>query len=105
MKTYRAKEYFTDLQDNNHEYKVGSEYPRKGLVVSESRINELLGSNNKQHRPVIEVFDEEIPFEPYTAKQLETMTIAQIEQLAEDMGYEITKTLKADIIDEFLEQQ
>ena len=105
MKTYRAKEYFTDLQDNNHEYKVGSEYPRKGLVVSESRINELLGSKNKQHRPVIEVFDEEISFEPYTAKQLESMTIAQIEQLAEDMGYKITKTLKADIIDEFLEQQ
>ena len=106
MKTYRAKEYFTDLQDNNHEYKVGSQYPRKGLVVSESRINELLGSNNKQHRPVIEEV-EEIPFTApkYTAKQLESMTIAQIEQLAEDYGYEITKTLKGDIIEEFLEQQ
>jgi hypothetical protein len=33
------------------------------------------------------------------------MTIAQIEALAEELGYTITKTLKADIIDEFLAQQ
>jgi hypothetical protein len=33
------------------------------------------------------------------------MTIAQIEALAEELGYTITKTLKADIIEEFLEQQ
>jgi hypothetical protein len=33
------------------------------------------------------------------------MTIAEIEALAESLGYTITKTLKADIIEEFLEQQ
>ena len=33
------------------------------------------------------------------------MTIAQIEALAEELGYTITKTLKADIIHEFLAQQ
>ena len=33
------------------------------------------------------------------------MTIAQIEALAEELGYTITRTLKADIIDEFLAQQ
>ena len=33
------------------------------------------------------------------------MTIAQIEALAEELGYTITMTLKADIIEEFLEQQ
>lgn len=103
---YRAIQYFTDLQDNNYAYKVGDEYPRKGLVVSEHRINELISGSNKQHRPVIEEV-EEIPFTPkkYTAKQLESMTISQIEQLAEDYGYTITETLKADIIDEFLSQQ
>ena len=41
----------------------------------------------------------------YTQEELEDMTIAQIEALAEELGYTITKTLKADIIDEFLEQQ
>lgn len=105
MKRYRAIMNFNDLQDNNHLYKTGSEYPRDGLAVSEKRIQELLGGNNKQKRPVIEEYDEEVPFEPYTAKQLSSMTIAQIEQLAEDMGIEITKTLKADIIEEFLRKQ
>lgn len=107
MEQYRAIRYFTDLKDNNHAYSVGDIYPREGLVVSKSRIYELLGTDNRQHRPVIEVFTEEIPFEPkkYTVKQLESMTIAQIEKLADELGYEITRTLKADIIDEFLSQQ
>lgn len=33
------------------------------------------------------------------------MTIAEIKALASDLGYSITKTKKADIIAEFLEQQ
>jgi len=33
------------------------------------------------------------------------MTIAQIRELANDLGYSITKSKKADIIAEFLEQQ
>ena len=107
MIRYRAIQYFTDLQDNKHEYNKGDEYPRNGLTVTEKRINELLGSDNKQKRPVIEIYTEEVPFEPkkYTTKQLESMTIAQIENLAEELGYEITKTLKADIIEEFMDQQ
>lgn len=33
------------------------------------------------------------------------MTIAQIKTLASELGYSITQTKKADIINEFLEQQ
>lgn len=33
------------------------------------------------------------------------MTVANIKALAAELGYSITKTLKADIIAEFLEQQ
>lgn len=33
------------------------------------------------------------------------MTVAQIKSLAAEQGYNITKTLKAEIIEEFLEQQ
>lgn len=33
------------------------------------------------------------------------MTIAQIRELANELGYTITKSKKADIIAEFLEQQ
>lgn len=38
----------------------------------------------------------------YTAEDLEKMTISQIRSLAVDLGYAITKTRKADIINEFL---
>ncbi len=41
----------------------------------------------------------------YTADDLSQLTIAQIKALAEDCGYTITKTKKADIIEEFLNQQ
>lgn len=33
------------------------------------------------------------------------MTITEIKSLAAELGYSITKTLKADIIQQFLEQQ
>lgn len=106
MKEYRAIQFFTDLQDDNYAYNIGDVFPRRGMIVSENRIQELCSGNNKQHRPVIEEI-EDIPFSPkkFTAKQLESMTIAQIENIAEEYGYEITKTLKADIIEEFLSQQ
>lgn len=36
---------------------------------------------------------------------LNELTITQIKQIAEEKGYKITATKKADIISEFLEQQ
>ena len=41
----------------------------------------------------------------YTEGELTAMTIDQIKALAASLGYTITKSLKADIIEEFLEQQ
>ncbi|MXP77236.1 hypothetical protein GN277_18190 [Lachnospiraceae bacterium WCA-9-b2] len=41
----------------------------------------------------------------YTARDLEGMTISQIRSLAATLGYAITKTKKADIINEFLAWQ
>lgn len=41
----------------------------------------------------------------YTQADLEAMSIASIKDLASGLGYTITKTLKAEIIAEFLEQQ
>lgn len=51
---YKVIKYFTDLQDNNHEYKVGDTYPRQGLEASQERIACLAGSNNLQKQPLIE---------------------------------------------------
>ena len=50
---YKVIKLFADLQDNNHVYNVGDEYPRKGLTVTDERIAELAGSNNKQGCPLI----------------------------------------------------
>lgn len=50
---YRVKVYFTDLQDNGKPYYPGEIYPRAGLTVSEERLKELSGTNNKRHVALI----------------------------------------------------
>ena len=50
---YKVIEFFTDLQDNDHPYNVGDVFPRKGLTVSENRLAELAGEDNKQGKPLI----------------------------------------------------
>ena len=57
---YRVIKHFVDLQDNNHKYDVGDTYPRKGLNVLQSRINELASSKNKQKTPLIEEIPEKV---------------------------------------------
>ena len=41
----------------------------------------------------------------YTSDELNAMTVDQIKAIAQAKGYTITKTVKAEIITEFLEQQ
>ena len=43
--------------------------------------------------------------ETYTEEELNAMTIAQIKALADELGYTITASKKADIVAEFLGQQ
>lgn len=55
---YKVIKFFTDLQDNNYPYEVGATYPRKGLSVTEERIAELSGSNNRQRTALIKEVSE-----------------------------------------------
>ena len=55
---YTTIRYFTDLQDNNHAYNEGDVFPRVGMEVSQARLNELSGSNNKQGRPLIKFVED-----------------------------------------------
>lgn len=55
---YKVIKHFVDLQDNNHKYDVGDTYPRKGLNVLQSRINELASDKNRQGCPLIEEIPE-----------------------------------------------
>lgn len=50
---YKVIKFFVDLQDNNHPYNVGDTFPREGHEVTEERLAELAGSNNKQGVPLI----------------------------------------------------
>ena len=68
---YRVIKRFNDLQDSKktksgivyHEYNVGDEFPRKGMEVSEERLNELAGDGNKQGVPLIELVEEKVAAE------------------------------------------
>ena len=55
---YKVIKYFTDLQDNDYPYNVGDTFPRSGLSVTEARLAELAGYNNKQHTPLIQPVSE-----------------------------------------------
>ena len=55
---YKVIKHFIDLHDNDHSYNEGDIFPREGVDVSEERIKELAGSDNKQHTPLIELVEE-----------------------------------------------
>ena len=63
---YKVIKHFHDLQDVTktkngevyREYNVGDEYPCKGLAVSENRLKELAGNDNKQGEPLIQLVEE-----------------------------------------------
>ena len=66
---YKVIKHFHDLQDATktkggvvyREYNVGDEYPRKGLKISEHRLKELAGKDDKQGTPLIEEVKKEKP--------------------------------------------
>lgn len=56
---YKVVKFFTDLHDNDYPYSVGDTFPRSGIKVTEGRLAELAGSNNKQGQPLIQLVEEE----------------------------------------------
>lgn len=61
---------FTDLQDNNHLYKEGDTYPRKGFDVLPSRVKELATKANRRGEILIKEVEDE-PKPKKTAKKVE----------------------------------
>lgn len=51
--SYKVIYRFMDLQDFNHIYEVGDEYPRSGSETTPSRIRELASTENKIGKPLI----------------------------------------------------
>lgn len=52
---YKVIKFFIDLQDNNHPYNAGDIFPRSGVTVTDERLAELAGSENKQGVPLIQL--------------------------------------------------
>lgn len=50
---YKVIRHFADLQDNRYSYQAGDEFPRSGFTVSEDRIAELTGRNNRLGKALI----------------------------------------------------
>ena len=51
---------FADLQDGNHIYRIGDEYPREGYSPKDERIDELSTGKNLLHKPLIKKLNEVI---------------------------------------------
>ena len=98
--SYKVIHRFTDLQDFNHLYNVGDLFPRIGMKVSQSRIDELASGKNKLKIPLIELEkDKKIddfsqymnePVETngleYTKTEINRMSTADLKELAEKNG-------------------
>ena len=56
---YRVIEYFTDLQDDDHEYRAGDTFQREDLKVYEARLAELASAENLRGIPLIELVEPE----------------------------------------------
>lgn len=67
---YKVVKYFTDLHDNEYPYNVGDIFPHEGIEVTEERLAELAGSDNKQGTPLIELVkdEEQAPVETLAAE-------------------------------------
>ena len=72
---YRVIKAFVDLQDNNYAYDpkdpARNTYPRKGLNVLQSRINELASNKNLQKTPLIEEIPEKVEKPKKKSKSVE----------------------------------
>lgn len=67
---YKVIRAFADLQDCNHLYNQGDEYPRKGYSPSAERIDELQTAKNRAHEPLIQLVEmEKVVEEPKTVVQ------------------------------------
>ena len=76
---YVAAVRFADRQDGNRIYEPGERYPRLGLSVTDERIAELTGSDNRAGYPLI--------------KRIET-PVKRAENEAEEIPTETPKTPK-----------
>lgn len=91
---YKVVYRFKDLQDLNHVYEVGDEYPRLGANPSQARIEEIASNKNKIGRPLIKARSNsatpvELPKSAHkdlTKTAINRMSTADLQELAKTQG-------------------
>lgn len=58
MAKYVVIKDFTDFQDDNHVYRTGDKYPRKGKATKK-RVEELTTDKNKRKEVLIEAVEQD----------------------------------------------
>lgn len=93
--TNKVIKYFTDLQDSNHEYNVGDDFPRKGKEVSKERLTELSTSNNLQGEPLIESVQAGVDYSGMKVSELKNIAKErEIEGYSDMKKNELVKVLE-----------
>lgn len=77
---YKVIVRFVDLQDDNHVYHVGDVFPRMGKHVSDKRIAELAGTENKRKVALIKA--EESVVARKTVEVVQPQTVKEEPQTA-----------------------
>lgn len=91
---YEVVNYFIDLQDFNHPYSVGDIFPRSGMKVSEERLAELSGKNNKRGIQLIKkVSEEREEVTDYTKTQINRMSASELKKLANEVNIDDANNL------------
>lgn len=107
--SYVAIRYFEDMQDDNTAYDVGTIYPRKGVDVSDERIEILSSNRNNLGVPLI-VKLKELPAkqekndvkenlkdkkeEENISDKLNDMKFEKLKKIADDNNIEYAKNIK-----------
>lgn len=83
---YQVTELFADLQDNSRVYIPGDVFPRKGVEVSDKRLEELSTCNNLRGIPLIKMVGNERKSVNYTKTDISRMSTADLQTLAKEQG-------------------
>lgn len=101
--SYKVIHKFIDLQDSDYLYRAGDKYPRPGINVKQSRIDELASNRNKAGEPLIASDEPEKtadftqymnePIHEYTKTEINRTSTSDLRVIATEQGVENAEEL------------